>query len=586
MRRPDRLGQQRGAEAAVEGAHARAGLAEAGVVGGDREVADEVQDLPAADRVAGDHGDDRLRQAAHLHVQVGDVEAADLRALGHVARVAAHALVAAGAEGQLALAGEDDRADVRVLARELERLRDLHDRLRAEGVADLGAVDRDLRDPVPAGLVADVLEVRRRLSTWRPITLVGCRSTPGCRAPRRSAPTRVALEAPEGALTYAQLLEAARIDAAPGGRVALALPPGLEFAVALHACLLRARGGDAGRPAAGGGRAGRAAGVAPTLVVDAPLPRGGAAPPAGRAARRRHRARRAHLAARPAAPRPVELSFGNVQANALGSAVALGLDPDERWLCPLPLSHVGGLMVLLRSAIYGDPRRARRAPSGRACADDVTVVSLVPTQLRRLLDAGARPGARLRVRAARRRGGARPTCSRRRARPAGPSAPPTASPQACSQVAVDGAAAARPARVALAGATARSSSRARRSPAAASCARATSAASTTAAGWTSSAASADTIVTGGENVAPAEVEAALLAHPAVADAGVFGRPDPEWGEAVDGAASCCAPARRPAGAARVGRRRGSRATRCPRRSRWREALPRNASGKLLRRELR
>ena len=42
----------------------------------------------------------------------------------------------------------------------------------------------------------------------------------------------------------------------------------------------------------------------------------------------------------------------------------------------------------------------------------------------------------------------------------------------------------------------------------------------------------DTIVTGGENVAPAEVEAALLAHPAVADAGVFGRPDPEWGERV------------------------------------------------------
>ena len=42
----------------------------------------------------------------------------------------------------------------------------------------------------------------------------------------------------------------------------------------------------------------------------------------------------------------------------------------------------------------------------------------------------------------------------------------------------------------------------------------------------------DTIVSGGENVMPAEVEAALLAHPAVAEAGVFGRPDPEWGEAV------------------------------------------------------
>jgi acyl-CoA synthetase (AMP-forming)/AMP-acid ligase II len=58
--------------------------------------------------------------------------------------------------------------------------------------------------------------------------------------PRAAAqhPRRVALEAPEGALTYAQLLEAARLDAAPGSRVALALPPGLEFAIALHACLV------------------------------------------------------------------------------------------------------------------------------------------------------------------------------------------------------------------------------------------------------------------------------------------------------------------------------------------------------------
>jgi acyl-CoA synthetase (AMP-forming)/AMP-acid ligase II len=40
------------------------------------------------------------------------------------------------------------------------------------------------------------------------------------------------------------------------------------------------------------------------------------------------------------------------------------------------------------------------------------------------------------------------------------------------------------------------------------------------------------VITGGENVHPAEVEDVLLAHPAVADVGVVGRPDDEWGEAV------------------------------------------------------
>ena len=136
------------------------GLAEDGVVGGDREVADEVQDLPAADGVAGDRRQHRLRQAADLQVQVAGVEAADALAgdlvVADVAVVAADPLVAAGAERLLAGAGEDDRGDLDVVARPAEGVAELGQRLRAEGVAHLGPVDRDPRDRLGA-LVEDVL---------------------------------------------------------------------------------------------------------------------------------------------------------------------------------------------------------------------------------------------------------------------------------------------------------------------------------------------------------------------------------------------------------------------------------------------
>ena len=97
---------------------------------------------------------------------------------------------------------------------------------------------------------------------------------------------------------------------------------------------------------------------------------------------------------------------------------------------------------------------------------------------------------------------------------------------------------------------------------------------------------ADTIVTGGENVAPVEVEDVLLAHPAVADAAVFARPDAEWGEAV--VASVVVRTRgHGRGPRSCGRSApsGSRATRCPRRSSLSSGLPRSQTGKLLRREL-
>ena len=131
-----------------------------------------MQHVAAADRVAGDHRHDRLWQPADLDVQVGDVEAPHPGTPGlvlvQVAGVAAHALVAARAEGVRALAGEHDHADRGVLAGVLERARDLDDRLRPEGVADLGPGDRDLRDPLIGRvrlLVADVgvdVRIRRR----------------------------------------------------------------------------------------------------------------------------------------------------------------------------------------------------------------------------------------------------------------------------------------------------------------------------------------------------------------------------------------------------------------------------------------
>ena len=51
------------------------------------------------------------------------------------------------------------------------------------------------------------------------------------------------------------------------------------------------------------------------------------------------------------ASKPIELTYGNWLWSALGSAVALGCPPGERWLCALPLTHVGGLSILLRSVI-------------------------------------------------------------------------------------------------------------------------------------------------------------------------------------------------------------------------------------------
>jgi O-succinylbenzoic acid--CoA ligase len=391
-------------------------------------------------------------------------------------------------------------------------------------------------------------------------------------------PGRPALALGARELPYAQLLAEARARSASweqGQRVALETDDRFEFAAALHGCLLA---GAAAVP------------IDPRLSESEREVRRRS----GTATSRPGVATVMHTSGTTSAPKPVELTLGNWQANALGSAVMLGLDPAERWLCVMPLAHVGGLSILLRSTIYAttvvlherfeveavlrelmDPRRR------------ITLVSLVPTMLARLLDAGlSNPPA---LRWALLGGGPIPALLLARAAAAGvPVAPTYGMTEACSQIATFGLPL--PAvELRIAG----DSEILVRGPVVAPGAVADD-------GWLHTGdlgrldsggrlvivgRAAETIVSGGENVAPAEVEAVLLEHPAVSDAGVFARPDPEWGEAViarvvlrEGQVASTAVLRDWC-AARLAR------FKVPKAVEFSDELPRTASGKLLRRQL-
>jgi O-succinylbenzoic acid--CoA ligase len=293
------------------------------------------------------------------------------------------------------------------------------------------------------------------------------------------------------------------------------------------------------------------------------------------------------------APKPVYLTLENWEANAVGSALALGLDQNERWLCVMPLAHVGGLSILLRSTLYATTVILHERFDTAAVLSElmdpargVTLVSLVPTMLARLLDAGLeRPPA---LRWALLGGGPIPAPLLERAQRAGvPVAPSYGMTEGCSQIATFG--------VPLHGVELRLD-------AGEVVVRGPNFAQNTldSDGWLRTGdlgefdvtgrlriigRGSDTIVSGGENVAPAEVEAVLLEHPAVADAGVFSRPDAEWGERV--VATVVLRDGHSVTAAELQQFCSGRLARfkVPKEIGFGEALPRTTSGKLLRREL-
>jgi O-succinylbenzoic acid--CoA ligase len=268
-------------------------------------------------------------------------------------------------------------------------------------------------------------------------------------------------------------------------------------------------------------------------------------------------------------PKGATLSGRNFFWSALASAFHLGVDPDDRWLACMPLFHVGGLSILLRAVLYGiavvvherfDPEAANRAID----RERITMVSLVAPMLERMLELrGDRP-APPSLRCVLLGGGPAPASLLERAVKLGlPVAPTYGLTEAASQVATrpplregdpldaglrplfgtelriacpDGEAAAPGAagEILVRGPTVmrgylnrpRETAEALRG------------------GWLHTGdigaldssgglrvldRRRDLIVSGGENVYPAEIEAALLEHPDIAEAAVAGVPDTAYG---------------------------------------------------------
>ena len=95
-------------------------------------------------------------------------------------------------------------------------------------------------------------------------------------------------------------------------------------------------------------------------------------------------------------PKGAVLTHGNFYWSAVASAANLGVEADDRWLACLPLYHVGGLSILLRAAIYGTTavihERFDETRAVRALREDrITLLSVVANMLQRVLALDADP---------------------------------------------------------------------------------------------------------------------------------------------------------------------------------------------------
>ena len=243
-------------------------------------------------------------------------------------------------------------------------------------------------------------------------------------------------------------------------------------------------------------------------------------------------------------PKGVVLSDAALRTAARLSVARLGATADDRWLSCLPLNHVAGLLVLLRAEVTGAAPVIHDGFSVEAVAAErgVTMVALVPTMLRRLLDAGADLRHLRRVVL----GGAAPgTQLLDDARRAGVDVVTTygmtetaggcvydGEPLDGVSVRIDD-----DGRIWLATPTLFDGYRLRDDLTLAKL-RDGWLRTDDVGRWTDDGRleivgrADDVIITGGENVAAAWVADILQRHPAVAEAAVVGRPDPEWGQRI------------------------------------------------------